>query len=54
MADLTIADVLDVDYPDATAWNAAGSYLAVPIHGDDGQHLRIASMAEPTDPWLAR
>lgn len=49
MPELTIDDVLDLDYPDAPEWNADGTYLALTVHADDGQRLRVVSADAPTD-----
>jgi dipeptidyl aminopeptidase/acylaminoacyl peptidase len=51
MSDLTIGDVLDLDYPDAPSWRSDGAHLAVPVYADDSQHLRIVSAADPADSW---
>ena len=51
MSNITIDDVLDLDYPDAPMWNVDGRYLAATVYEDNGEHLRIASVDDPTDPW---
>ncbi|MGZ0747817.1 alpha/beta fold hydrolase [Haloparvum sp. AD34] len=52
---LSIADVLDVDYPGTPAWSADGAYVAAPVYEDDGQPLRIALVddddAVSEEPW---
>ena len=51
MSDLTIDDVLDLEYPSKPSWNADGSYLAANIHGSDDMRLCIAPAEEPIDSW---
>lgn len=51
MSELTIEDVLDLEYPDAPEWSADGSHVAATVHADDDNHLLIASAEQPTDPW---
>lgn len=42
MTDLTISDVLDVEYPGAPEWSADGRYLGALVHEDDGKSLLVA------------
>jgi dipeptidyl aminopeptidase/acylaminoacyl peptidase len=49
MTDLTISDVLDVEYPGAPSWSADGAFVAAAVYEDDGQTLRIAAVGESTE-----
>ena len=51
--DLTIDDVLDVEYPGAPAWSADGRFVAAPVYEDDGQALLLADAAGE-DAWRFR
>ncbi|WP_277554655.1 S9 family peptidase [Halobaculum limi] len=51
MSDLTISDVLDIEYPSAPTWSADGTYVAATLTGDDGAVLTIAAAADPSEPW---
>lgn len=42
---LTIADVLDVEYPGEPAWSADGNRLAATVYEDDGNALLVADVA---------
>jgi len=45
MTDLSIADVLDVEYPGAPEWSADGRFLAATLYRDDGNALVVADVA---------
>lgn len=51
MAEFTVGDGLDLQYPDPPAWSADGTYLAVPIHGADYPFLRVVPVDESADVW---
>ncbi len=51
MSQLTIGDVLDVEYPGVSKWSADGRYLAATIYVDDGPSLSIVDTDHPGDPW---
>jgi dipeptidyl aminopeptidase/acylaminoacyl peptidase len=43
MTDLTLGDVLDVEYPGAPAWNDDGTRVAATLYEDDGKTLILAT-----------
>jgi dipeptidyl aminopeptidase/acylaminoacyl peptidase len=47
MTDLSIADVLDVEYPSAPEWSANGRFIAAPVYEDDGHALVVADTPTP-------
>jgi dipeptidyl aminopeptidase/acylaminoacyl peptidase len=46
MSELSVDDVLDIDYPGPPAWSADGRFVASTVYEDDGQTLRIAAVGE--------
>ncbi|WP_135830256.1 S9 family peptidase [Halorussus halobius] len=42
MTDLSISDVLDLEYPSAPEWSADGRFLAALVYEDDGSALYVA------------
>ena len=49
---LTLADVLDLEYPGEPAWSPDGEYVAATVYEDDGNALLVANVAaEEDDTW---
>ena len=49
---LTLADVLDLDYPGEPAWSPDGEYVAATVYEDDGNALFVTKVAaEEEDAW---
>jgi dipeptidyl aminopeptidase/acylaminoacyl peptidase len=50
MTDLSIDDVLDVEYPGVPEWSADGRFVAAQVYEDDGYALVVADESGET-PW---
>ena len=49
---LTLADVLDLEYPGEPSWSADGEYVAATVYQDDGNALLVADpTAKEDDAW---
>jgi dipeptidyl aminopeptidase/acylaminoacyl peptidase len=48
LTSLTLADVLDVDYPGPPAWSADGRFIATVLYEDDGQTLIVSDTTQNT------
>jgi len=53
VTELSIGDVLDVEYPDAPEWSGDGRYLAATLYEDDDSALVVAD-ADGGDAWRYR